>query len=310
MPPLGDHVRTWIGRFGVGRDGLWKILDCFATQRGRDYNRPAFLIDEAMTEPSLGMSAQGTAERQKFELEVRRVVDAAQHAHLTLRLLGSLAFQVHCPTFGHLQAEMGRAYTDIDFAGYGRQAKAVSGMLAGLGYQEDREVFVVTEGGRAIFENAQNGIHLDVFYEKLDFCHVIPWNGRLELDSPTLPLAELLLEKMQIVKINEKDVIDTILLLLEHTLGDEDGETVNLVRVAGLCAADWGLWRTVTMNLDKVRQLAAGYPQLTEAQVRHVANQVQAVLERIEAEAKPMAWRLRARVGDRVKWYKDVEEVG
>lgn len=255
------------------------------------------------------MSPQGTAERQKFELEVRRVVEAANQTQLTLRLLGSLAFQVHCPQFGHLQAEMGRAYTDIDFAGYGRQAKGVSAMLAGLGYQEDREVFVLTEGGRAIFENAQNRLHLDVFYEKLDFCHVIPWNGRLELDSPTLPLAELLLEKMQIVKINEKDVVDTILLLLEHTLGDSDHETVNLVRVAGLCAAEWGLWRTVTMNLDKVRRLAGGYPQLTEAQVSHVADQVQAILNRIETEPKPVAWRLRARVGDRVKWYKDVEEV-
>jgi hypothetical protein len=263
-----------------------------------------------MPDTSLGMGAQGTAERQKFEQEVRRVVKAADQAQLTLRLLGSLAFQVHCPQFGHLQAEMGRAYTDIDFAGYGRQAKKVSDMLAGLGYQENREVFVVTEGGRAIFENAQNRLHLDVFYEKLDFCHVIPWNGRLEVDSPTLPLAELLLEKMQIVKINEKDVIDTILLLLEHTLGEGDRETVNLVRVASLCASEWGLWRTVTMNLDKVRQLAAGYPQLTEVQVSHVANQVQAILDRIEAEPKPIAWRLRARVGDRVKWYKDVEEVG
>lgn len=263
-----------------------------------------------MPDTSLGMSAQDTAERQRFEDEVRRVVEAADGAGLTLRLLGSLAFQVHCPRFGHLQAEMGRAYTDLDFAGYGRQAKGVREMLAALGYQEDREVFVVTEGGRAIFENPENRLHLDVFFEKLDFCHVIPWHGRLEMDSPTLPLAELLLEKMQIVQINEKDVIDTILLLLEHGLGEDDRETVNLVRVAGLCAADWGLWRTVTMNLDKVRVLAAGYSQLTEDQVKHIADQVQAILDRIEAEPKPMAWRLRARVGDRVKWYKDVEEVG
>ncbi|MGH2627164.1 MAG: hypothetical protein ACRDHY_10990, partial [Anaerolineales bacterium] len=188
-------------------------------------------------------------------------------------------------------------------------ARLVSQMLSGLGYREDREVFVVTEGGRAIFENPQNRLHVDIFYDRLDFCHVIPWNGRLEADSPTLPLAELLLEKMQIVKINEKDVIDTILLLLEHGLGDADRETVNLDRVAALCAADWGLWRTTTMNLDKVRRLAQGYSQLTADQKGRVAEQVDGLLARIEAEPKPVAWRLRARVGDRVKWYKDVEEV-
>jgi hypothetical protein len=258
---------------------------------------------------SVGMAAQDRAERDKFEGEVHRIVAAGAEAGLVLRLLGSLAFQFHCPKFGRLQAEMGRAYTDIDFAAYGRQSKQVSGLLAGLGYTEDREIFVVTEGNRAIFENPVDHLHVDVFYEKLDFCHVIRWAGRLEVDSPTLPLAELLLEKMQIVKLNEKDVVDTIMLLLEHPLGDGDTETINIAHIARLCAADWGLWRTATMNLDKVRQLAQGYVQLSMDQKAHVAAQVDATLARLEAEPKPLAWRVRARVGDRVKWYKDVDEV-
>ncbi len=262
-----------------------------------------------MLDSSIGMAPQDALERQKFEGEVRRVVAAAERAGLTLRLLGSLAFQFHCPKLGYLQAKMGRAYTDIDLAAYVRQSKAISELLANLGYTEDREVFVVTEGGRAIFENASNHLHVDVFYEKLDFCHVIRWDGRLEADSPTLPLAELLLEKLQIVQINEKDVIDTIMLLLEHPLGKTDAETVNMDRVARLCAEDWGLWRTATMNLGKVRQLAQQYPQLAPDQKAHVREQVGSALALIEAQAKPLSWRVRARVGDRVKWYKDVEEV-
>ena len=262
-----------------------------------------------MSNTPIGMGAQDSAEREKFESEVKRVIEAGNRAGLMLRLLGSLAFQTHCPRFGYLQAKMGRAYTDIDFAGYVKQAKPISDLLASLGYGEDKEIFVVTEGGRAIFENPANHLHVDVFYEKLDFCHVIAWNGRLEVDSPTIPLAELLLEKMQIVKINEKDVIDTIMLLLEHPLGDGDGETINMNRVARVCAEDWGLWRTTTMNLDKIKQLAQTYPQLTGEQKAHVSAQVDAALARIESEPKPLPWRLRARVGDRVKWYKDVDEV-
>ena len=91
-----------------------------------------------------------------------------------------------------------------------------------LGYVEDREVFVVSEGARAIFGSASNGVHVDVFYEKLDFCHAIPLEDRLRVDAPTLPLAELLLGKLQIVKITEKDFVDMIALLLEHKLGEGD----------------------------------------------------------------------------------------
>jgi hypothetical protein len=262
-----------------------------------------------MTDNPLGMGTQAKAEREKFEQEVKRITTAARQANLKLRLLGSLAFQVHCPTYGYLQAKMGRAYTDIDFAGYIKEAKAVTELLTGLGYREDREIFVVTEGGRAIFEHPGNGLHLDVFYEKLDFCHVISWQERLEADWPTIPLAELLLEKMQIVRINEKDVIDTIMLLLEHPLGSTDQETINQDHIARLCAADWGLWRTTNMNLDKVRQLAAAYTDLSGKQKEQISQQITTLLTRLEQEPKPVTWRLRARVGDRLKWYKEVDEV-
>jgi hypothetical protein len=262
-----------------------------------------------MVTSPIGMGNQDETERKKFEDELKRILDASQKGGLLLRVIGSLAFQMHCPTYGYLQAAMGRAYTDIDFAGYRSQAKEVAILMAGLGYEEEKEVFIVSEGDRAIFNNPKNGLHVDVFYEKLDFCHTIYWTGRLEVDSPTIPLAEMLLEKMQIVKINEKDVIDTIMLLLEHPLGDHDQEVINVARVAMLCAKDWGLWRTTTMNLDKVKRLALTYPQLTDEQKQHVQKQVEQILARLEAEPKTLAWRLRARVGDRVKWYKDVDEV-
>jgi hypothetical protein len=262
-----------------------------------------------MESDAIGMGPQDRAERDKFEGELQRIIKASDEAGVILRVIGSLAFQLHCPTFGYLQRALGRAYTDIDFAAYNRQAGAIRALMAGLGYRDNKEVFIVSGGGRAIFDRPATGLHVDVFYEQLDFCHVIRWEGRLEVDAPSIPLAEMLLEKMQIVQINEKDVIDTIMLLMEHPLGDNDHEVINIKRVAALCASDWGLWRTTTMNLDKVRQLAQGYSQLTAEQKLHVEEKVQAALARLEAEPKSMAWRLRARVGDRVKWYKEVDEV-
>jgi hypothetical protein len=262
-----------------------------------------------MTNHSIGMGEQDRSERQKFEDELKRIVKASDDSGILIRVIGSLAFQMHCPEYGYLQAALGRAYTDIDFAAYGKQSKQIRDLMTALGYTENREVFIASEGERAIYDKADGGLHVDIFYEKLDFCHTIYWKDRLEVDSPTIPLTELLLEKMQIVQINEKDGIDTIMLLLEHPLGDTDMETININRMAALCASDWGLWRTTTMNLDKVKQLAQGYSLLSADRKAMVEAQVNGILTRLEQEPKPFSWRLRDRVGDRVKWYKDVDEV-
>lgn len=262
-----------------------------------------------MSNSSIGMGEQDQAERQKFENELQRILNTSQERGVTLRVIGSLAFQMHCSQYGYLQAALGRAYTDIDFAGYRKHTKEIKDLMQELGYEEVREVFIVSEGDRSIFHQTNSTLHVDVFYDKLDFSHVISWNDRLEVDKPTIPLAELLLEKMQIFKINEKDIIDTIMLLLEHPLGDHDDEVINIDRVAQLLAKDWGLWRTTTMNLDKVRQMAGHYTELSSDEQGRVVSQVDRSLARIEEEPKTRGWKLRARVGDRVKWYKEVDEV-
>jgi hypothetical protein len=248
-------------------------------------------------------------DRDGFEAEAERLLEAARRDGIVLRLLGALAFARHCPEHRHLQDRLGRKYTDIDFAAYGRDAGRIRKLLARQGYVEDSQIYVDSEGSRLVLEHPGTGLHLDVFLDKLEFSHTISWKGRLERDDPTIPLAEMLLQKMQIVQINEKDVIDTIMLLLEHPLGDSDHETVNVGLVAGLCARDWGLWRTVTMNLDKVRRLAGTYDGLSDQEKARVGEQVQSALSRIEGESKSLGWRLRAKVGDRKKWYRDVGEL-
>jgi len=222
-------------------------------------------------------------QKAEFEAEAVRLVDAANTEGLTLRLLGALAFATRCPEHAYLQDQLGRVYTDIDFGAYGKQVRQIQTLLARQGYVEDTAVYVESQGTRLILEHPQTKLHLDVFLDRLDFCHTVSWNGRLELHERTIPLAEMLMQKMQIVEINEKDLIDTIMLLLEYPLGDGDDRQINIALVAAICAKDWGWWRTLTMNLDKVRQMAATYPQLTDEQQAHVSRQVASALDRIEA---------------------------
>lgn len=252
-------------------------------------------------------------DRELLETEVARIVEAVAGAGRTIRVTGSIAVALHCPDARALLPSFARTYADIDLAAYRRDARSIAVALGELGYVEDREITIASEGRRSIFDHPGLRIHLDVFYDRLEFCHVIPLEGRLEADSPTIPLAELLLSKLQIVKLNEKDAVDTILLLLDHELGEGDGDDgggrIDLGRIARLAAEEWGLWRTLHQNLDKVGALAAGYPQLSDAQRERVAAAIATLLARIDAEPKPLAWRMRDRVGDRRQWWTDVDEV-
>jgi hypothetical protein len=247
-------------------------------------------------------------DKQAFEAEGDRLVAAANAEGVALRLLGALAFAKRCPRHAHLQETLKRVYTDIDFAAYGRQAKQVRALLAREGFVEDELMYVESEGSRMVLNHRGTDLHLDVFLDKLEFCHTVPWEGRLETHPSTIPLAEMLMQKMQIVQINEKDIIDTIMLLLEHPL-TEDDVGVNVGLVARVCAKDWGWWRTLTMNLVKVKQMAASYQALGEDEQGRVAAQVDGALARIEREPKSLGWKMRSRIGDRKKWYRDVGEL-
>ena len=249
-------------------------------------------------------------DRAALEREVDRVIGAADAVGATIRVLGSIGVALHCPDAKALLPAFERTYADIDFAAYRRQARELTVAISSLGYREDREVSITSEGRRAIFDHPTSPqIHLDVFFDELEFCHRIPLAGRLEVNSPTIPLAELLLSKLQIVKLNEKDVVDTILLLLDHDLGSGDADVIDAGRIARLCADEWGLWRTLTMNLEKVSVFAGRYRQLDDAQRVRVAEAAGAVKRAIDEIPKPLAWRMRDRIGDRRQWWTDVDEV-
>jgi len=138
--------------------------------------------------------------------------------------------------------------------------------------------------------------------------HVIPFTNRLELEEYTIPLADMLLEKMQIVQINEKDVIDTIMLLREHPIGDSAPETIDGEYVTKVLANDWGFYYTVTSNLRKIQEFIEKYPQLGPDDRSDVSGKVDTLLKLIDGQEKTMSWKLRARIGTKRKWYSDVEE--
>jgi len=245
-----------------------------------------------------------------FTAEAKRIVDAAQQRGAILRALGATAFKLHCPKFAVLFETLERRLTDLDFMGYKRQKNDVLDTLKQLGYSMDRSTeYIMTISDRYILRNQESNLAVDVFFDKLVMCHTIDFKDRLEVDYPTIPLAELLFEKMQIVKINEKDIKDSIILIREHDVGETDKETINGKYMANVLSNDWGFDYTVTTNLGKVRNLLPKYDALSEEDRQDVAGKIDTLLKAIEDQPKSVRWKLRAKTGTRRKWYNEVEEV-
>jgi hypothetical protein len=250
---------------------------------------------------------------EDFERLALDIVEDAEKEGIHLRLLGAVAFRIHCPVYQGFQISMSRVLTDLDFAAYYKQEKAIDKFfIRGMGYES--QTASLTPGlmiGRKIYNDAQDERpHVDIFFDKLDMCHVVSWEkGRLETDKPTLPLAELMLEKLQIVQINEKDIIDMMMLLREHDIGSDDHGVVNGDYISKIMAKDWGFYYTSTANLNKVKSLLGQYDSLSEEDREVISGRVDLLLDRIEEEPKSLGWKLRAKVGTKKQWYNDVEEV-
>ena len=235
------------------------------------------------------------------------LVEEARERGLELRILGSLAYRLHCPANIELFEQMKRDLTDIDLAARSDQRRDIRAWLEGLGFVVDQDIVVATEGKRYCFGDPSSDLFLDVFFDELYFCHPIPLRDRLALDYPTITPTDLLLEKMQIVELNPKDVKDSLVLLLEHPLAAEETDAIDDRYIARLLGADWGFYYTVKMNLDRLRRhLAEG--ELSAEQAGVIAERIDALESAIEDEPKTGKWKMRARIGPRKKWYQEVAE--
>lgn len=254
-------------------------------------------------------------EAQFFKLRDRLMGEADKRG-IVLRIIGAIAIRTHSPQYKYLEYDLGRMLTDVDFVGYDKDTKRIRQMFLDLDYREDPAIRAMMSGmgmgkmsKRLIFYDDEHGIHSDVFLDELKFCHIVNFRGRLEKDHPTVPLADMLLSKLQIVRINEKDIIDLIVLFREHDVGPQDKEMINGDYIAKLFANDWGFWRTATENLQKIKSFAQTYTKMTDDDKKDTVLKIEKLQKRIDEESKPTKWKMRDKIGDKKKWYEDVEEV-
>jgi len=251
-------------------------------------------------------SAAGAASPNDDPLpEALGLARGAAEDSLGLKLLGGLAVRVLCPEFPPRL----RAGQDMDFACVSKERKKVAEWLAGAGCEPDRR-FNNLNGDRQMYFNTPSGRPIDVMVDRLAMCHTLDFRGGFSRQPFTIDAVDVLLSKLQIVELNEKDAHDIVHLLAGLPVGGGGQASIDTDRFAKLMGADWGWWRTVTGNLEKLPTLVADRPGLVPPGARYdPIAQAKQLLDLAQQTPKSMKWKLRATTGERMRWYELPEEV-
>lgn len=243
--------------------------------------------------------------------EAHRLTDEAQKLGLILRVMGPIALHFYFPDCIDLYRKMERlgerVFTDIDYASYGKYRGKMVPFFEKQGYELEKRAAMLSGGTRHIYFGARIPM-IDVFFDKLDYNHPIDYRKRLEFHPYCVSLTDLLLQKLQIVRINDKDLKDAMLLLLAAEIGETDNNQINFKYIAKLMSDDWGFYYTAIMNLNKVQAAVNGVPVLTNKDRILISEKAETIIKIIENEPKSGKWKSRAKTGMSKIWYKEVSD--
>jgi Uncharacterised nucleotidyltransferase len=239
--------------------------------------------------------------------EAMRLIAAGEEAGIPFRATGGVGIALICPSAR--RPPLARHYQDIDFVARAKHARGISQLMVELGYIPEEEFNVLHGQHRLFFLDSEHQRQFDIFLDAIEMCHRLDLRTRAEILEHTLTPADLLLSKLQVVNTNQKDYKDATAVLADHDITADD-TGININRLNELCAADWGWWRTVTMVAERthkfVRELAQG-PH--GESLRHVADRTRHLIAELERAPKSRRWKMRARVGDRMRWHEDPEDL-
>ena len=239
--------------------------------------------------------------------EAVRICVAAADEGITIRMVGGLAIQYLTPEF----PPRGGDGQDLDLAIQSADRRPLTQFLTARGYVGDKNFNALYGHKQLYFRSAETQRSLDVLVDRLHMCHTVEFKGRLGRMPVTLDLADLLLTKLQIVELNEKDAQDVLYLCSAFPVreGDEPG-TIGLDRIRPIVGSDWGWWRTVSSNLEKIMALAGGHGRalVPEGGKHDAVEQLRALSTAVETAPKSLRWKTRAKVGERIRWYEMPEE--
>lgn len=235
-----------------------------------------------------------------------KIVDAASLNGCPVRILGGIGVELQAADKPEISTRFSRNPKDIANNLSKKNARTIERTLVQMKYRPDERFNLFHGHSREIWYAGT--YQIDVFFDKLEMCHTIDLRKRLDLDGPALNVSDLLLSKLQIVRINEKDIIDSIILLLEHDLeGKKIG--IDMKYVCSLLSHDWGFYHTVEINLARLRNFVINDKRVREDERKIILEKINSIEESLEASDRSYTWKIRSLIGEKKKWYNEVEEV-
>ena len=239
---------------------------------------------------------------EELIVEAQTLISKATEEAALLRTLGGLAIKYHCPSAS--QPPLIRSIADIDLFGLSKQTKQIKKSFIDLSYVPAQQFNALHGKTRLMFFEPKNHVRRDVFLDTFVMCHRFDFRNRLGIDPFTISLSDLLMTKLQVVQIEERDYKDLVCMFADHELATEDAqERINARYVAEMCSGDWGIYKTFTQNLDKT----LGYLKelnLDGAKKAGVEQRINELKDTIQKIPKSLKWKARDRVGDKMVWYE------
>ena len=240
--------------------------------------------------------------------EMKRLIESAHQNKIHLRAFGGLAILVHSQKDSRF---FKRDEPDFDFLVPRTDRQKLEPFFHEMGYSPDKQFNLLNGIRRQIYHHDDSGLpHIDILIGDFEMCHKLPLDDRLHVHDITVPMAELLLTKLQVVQLNRKDAMDVVSLLFNNDVGDEDNNYIGLDRITWLCSQDWGLYKTTSINLEQVEKLLDDQElNVTSEERALIVGRIQKIQRGFDEMPKSIAWQMRDKVGTRVRWYEEVEEV-
>lgn len=236
--------------------------------------------------------------------EGESLCESAAERGVDVRLMGGIGIRLMLgDRFG---GRYERSYRDLDIIVRRRQRRDVETLLVERGWAAATAFNALGGGRRLLFEDPASEAQIDVFVESFEMCHSLPLADSLDRPGPSLPATDLLMSKLQIVQLNAKDRSDCYALLEGCEIADGDHRALEPSRIAELTGADWGLHHTFEINFQR---LLDGLDAVPDADTGRIASRISLLLDALERVPKTRGWKLRARIGERKRWYEEPEEV-
>jgi len=239
-------------------------------------------------------------------------MNEARAKGLTLRLLGGIAIALTCREVIARNAALDRDYNDIDLTGYSNQRQEIERFLISKGFQPAREFNFLFGGRRLMFFRNADRVKVDIFLDRFQMCHSIDLRFGLERNETIIGKGNLLLTKLQVVELAERDVQDLLALLIsvndsiihhqEDNLETELRETISRA-----CGNDWGLWKTSSLTVAKL-STSTLLTNLVKSDSDSAVHCLDLIKSFLDQATKSFLWKLRNVLGERIKWYELPEE--